>query len=102
MIESEAIKRWCPFARVVEQCKAVAAHNRVQGESIPVDEVGLPNGSKCLGSACMAWRWSQKRNPDWKPDTSGWAGPGRHPADTPPLYVEDREHGYCGLAGRAP
>ena len=55
----------------------------------------------CIGSACMAWRWGQKRNPDWSPDQSGMMSwPARHPEDKPKLYIKDDKHGYCGLAGK--
>ena len=47
----------------------------------------------CIGSACMAWRWAQKPNPDFQP-MSAW--PTLPHAN---LYLEDRERGYCGYAG---
>jgi hypothetical protein len=54
----------------------------------------------CRASECMAWRWAQKRNPAWK--GRGWSASATptHPEDEPPMYVEDRKRGYCGLAGR--
>ena len=54
----------------------------------------------CIASACIAWRWGQKRNPDWKPDHSGMMWPSPHPDDRPATHIRDTEHGYCGLSGR--
>jgi hypothetical protein len=55
----------------------------------------------CMGSDCMAWRWGQMRNPDWKPDHPGMMSYGQsHPDDRAPTHISDTEHGYCGLAGR--
>jgi len=55
--------------------------------------------SQCVASRCMAWRWAQKANPEWKPRHSlQW--PPLHPDEGPPMYLEDRTRGYCGLAGR--
>lgn len=42
----------------------------------------------CVGSACMAWRWTERRTPA-----------GTNPAGGSfAAYGEDR--GYCGLAGK--
>lgn len=100
--EDEAKGKWCPFARAVvavsettqglpPQYKAMASGNRFLNGTI----------SPCIGSGCMAWRWGQKRNPDWKPPAMyGMGGFPSHPADEAPAYVTDHERGYCGLAGR--
>lgn len=63
MIENEAKEKWCPFTRVGSKMphSPTPANNRVPS--------GIENGSRCIASACMAWRW---------------VGEG---------------HGYCGLAG---
>lgn len=51
--------RWCPFARVANQ-----ADNRSTD--------GMPHaGTRCIGEACMAWRW----------------------------YYEDKDTGFCGAFG---
>lgn len=114
MSEAEAKTKWCPFARAlgtltrprdgVEAVIADGAQNRGY-------QMGgaLPN-CLCLGSGCMAWRWSEK--------------PGRHQKFSESSYDDDRLHeagyapdgesgtsnrksysktvqgtGYCGLAG---
>ena len=77
--ESEALKRWCPFARIPVSCTTelygkadvllgIATGNRSSG--------GVHKDCMCLASGCAAWRI--RRGPDG--------------ADNPPL-------GYCGLAG---
>jgi hypothetical protein len=45
--ENEAAEKWCPFAR-----GDVTARERVE------DGKPGPNASRCIGAACMAWRWS--------------------------------------------
>lgn len=84
LTEDEARSRWCPFTRVGEQASG-AAENR-------------PNGDlHCIASGCMAWRWGQKPNPSYNPN-SGATWPQPYPPI--PTYIEDREHGGCGLAGQ--
>jgi hypothetical protein len=60
LTEDEAEKRWCPFA----------------------DRVGRHGFPTCLGSGCMAWRWSF---PDRALREEG-----------------DEPRGYCGLASADP
>ena len=60
MTEAEAKTKWCPLAFAVK-----------------AGGYATMNGSHCIGSACMMWRWK--------------AGP---------MRTEDIEHGYCGLAGK--
>lgn len=78
--ETEALTKWCPFARVIpgvleegvmRAVAGVTAHNRVQetGEREPTWHGAM----MCVGSACMAWTWC------------GGNSAGR---------------GYCGLAGK--
>ena len=58
MTEEEAKTKWCPFARNGGE----AGCNRLQS-------------TECLGSACMAWRWSEE-------------------------FADADTEGYCGLAGK--
>ena len=92
MTEDEAKTKWCPFARVIAPITAPDAEmvwttgNRV---SIP-EQLGTissgdpmnPDAAHCIGSACMAWRWS--RPP---------AGPDTFRSQHIPGV------GFCGLAG---
>jgi hypothetical protein len=58
-------------------------------------------GRHCIGSVCMAWRWTR---PDWTPPITGevqlpgvmrWYVNGRE-VGPPPSDTE----GHCGLAGK--
>ena len=76
MTEAEAMKKWCPFARVllpVNQSgnRVSTFHKRIAGESDRKHYEEQEADCKCLASGCMAWRWSEHGD----------------------------EHGYCGLAG---
>ncbi len=86
MTEEEAKTKWCPFVRFVATDEA-AYNNRPAGS----DE------TLCIGSNCMAWRWSLKRNPDWNPSAAAMSW--THPADSPPAFIRDDTQGGCGLAG---
>ena len=65
MPEAAALERWCPFAWVSD------VGNR--------DKEGADSWCKCLGAACMAWRWAD-------------------PLPLPPH--QNRRRGYCGVAGK--
>jgi hypothetical protein len=72
MTEDEAKKKWCPCARTVEKWNdgTSSPRNRVAiGES--TTEVHNLVGTKCIASACMAWRWSMSAN---SPELGGGCG----------------------------
>lgn len=77
MTEDEAKTKWCPFARVpmsyLDNSPAPAVNRAYSGNS-------AYEGSLCIASACMAWRWA------------GTASQYPKSSDVP---------GYCGLAGAA-
>lgn len=86
MIEDEAKKLWCPFARVAVPSGHV---NRIR--TATKDMLAKPGNERdrewhvqqerdtfCIGSACMAWRKTYNTSPVREP-------------------IEDG--GYCGLAG---
>ena len=65
MKEEEAKTRWCPFARVPFHnamldyetpfaTESAAGVNLLAGED---GETVIPKAARCIGSACMAWRW---------------------------------------------
>ena len=69
MTEDEAKTKWCPFAKALDPTGKVAS-NRMDYDF----ESGANNPDPdclCLGSGCMAWRWTE---------------------------IESR-NGHCGLAG---
>lgn len=81
MIEDEAKKKWCPFARVSltrdnNECYQIGNRAVVEGDVTNQSPIGL-----CIGSKCMAWQETQS---------------GKSMAGDQLLKPE----GYCGLAGK--
>lgn len=56
---------------------------------------------RCAASKCMAWRWAQKPNPDWKPGHGVvMSYPPPDMRFDEPSHIDDTTRGYCGLGGR--
>jgi hypothetical protein len=62
MTEADAVTRFCPLARSMIQSKnaegvvvASTAVNQHRGDGLSI--------MTCLGSQCMLWRWTGKREP---------------------------------------
>lgn len=70
MTENEAKTKWCPFVRIA----VLDGANRgsVSDHDMPL--------AKCIGAACMAWRWAVT------PRQAAHGAPAG---------------GYCGLAGKS-
>ncbi len=73
MTENEAKTKWCFAYRVTS-----SGHYTLDNRS-PNDPPEIFSRYRCIGSACMAWRWA--------------------------AFAEGEEHagnvhGYCGLAGK--
>lgn len=85
MTEDEAKAKWCPFAR---------ASNLADLQTVAINREGNAPDQwcMCIASACMAWRWGVKRNPNYRGSMI------HETPDTPPRIPDD-EQGYCGLAG---
>lgn len=83
--EEEAKSKWCPFARswdtIVSEQDSVARPVTINRYSW-----GLPDGTKCLGSGCMAW--SREFRTLYRLGDSG------------SVEHEDTGKGYCGLVVR--
>ena len=69
--EEEAKQKWCPFIRFAQQSS---------GYMIPNRSDNMPDATRCIGSACMAWR--------------------KYTAVVQPMGTPKADYGYCGLAGR--
>ena len=83
LTEDDAKKKWCPFARSPkwEDANGPAINRKGSGE--------MDSGSRCIASACMAWRWFDEESDD-------------HPGMTHARITGDLtlRRGYCGLAGK--
>ena len=79
MTEDKAKTKWCPFARVVRIdsrtlfVRSLNSTQDVQSIAGLLDKIN----DRCVGSKCMAWRWT----------------------DVLSMPQKDRR-GCCGLAGR--
>jgi len=81
MTEGEAKTKWCPHA--LQSRYGNATYNRANN--------GEPSEfCKCVGSACMAWRWEKTLNCAHL--RTGEIGEPREVTT---------ELGYCGLAGKS-
>lgn len=80
MTEDEAKTRWCPFVRNVIDSADYAAGNRFDTSSESLQQM-----TRCIGSGCMAWRWTLE--PRTETHGSG-------------LTEDFIGGGYCGLAGK--
>ena len=86
MTEAEAKTKWCPMVRATYFDQAVGLWTG-PANAQSMGKVGdLLYGGKCIGSACMMWRWIYTPSPESE----------RH-GQTVPACVGD---GYCGLAGK--
>lgn len=77
MTEKEAKRKWCPFVRVFETKDGDQWSNR--------PDAGFASDAYCMGSGCMAWRWSVVTN--------------KH-GDRVRSDETDTPVGYCGLASK--
>lgn len=94
MTEDEAKTKWCPFSAGGKKVERGATFIR------------SPN---CIGSACMAWRWSAvPREPHGSPyiqaikdhrSEHGSSLADAKKAVDATWVRPSHEHGYCGLAG---
>jgi hypothetical protein len=87
MTEDEAKTKWCPHVRAL----ALASNNFPIAANRVTDTSGTPEQSRCIGSACMAWRWIAP-TPMFRPGTMELAA--MDPGTDKPT------RGYCGLAGK--
>lgn len=113
MTESQALERWCPFARVhvpaglinrvAAAMRRIASKARLNGNIADAEYIEEQEAdTHCIGSKCMAWRGSSDTmdlpegvpppSPNW--DKDGPAGAVSH------RQTWTLRTGYCGLAGR--
>lgn len=77
---AQASKRWCPFVRIREYQEGGVEGTAVNRSFDSADSAA--NGSLCLASGCMAWRWDIGH--EWEDEER-----------------RDEARGFCGLAGQA-
>lgn len=105
MTEDEAKTKWCPFARVSANHGDSASNRSVGLDDGLGQEPHLFQASRCVGSACMAWRW--EADPE-KGKQYGLHSPEMAVAiyGTDEQKAEQRAKiaamrpGFCGLAGQ--
>lgn len=101
MTEDEAKNKWCPLSRFL--AIGQGTHDVASGMVVSGAPAGYNRTSAgqavgpCIASACMMWRLAKKPNPDWNPHCN-FLGSNRDTRFDPPMYVDDPENGYCGLA----
>lgn len=98
MTEDEAKTKWCPFV-------TAGAYAR---ERMTSDEQSGENATRCIASACMAWRWSEpKRTAAFLEAVQAHMKRQVKPnfnTSVQAVYAEtggqfERVEGHCGLAG---
>jgi hypothetical protein len=109
MTEEEAKTKWCPFVRHTRETDVCFASTN-RGDIRTTAELNF----KCLGSACMAWRWEDEAEEvatDRKCEVckgsgvvvtgSGETAGGEECSACVGGYqTEPVQIGYCGLAGK--
>lgn len=101
MTEDEAKTKWCPFVRSFPESEGffpmttreekIGDKGRIVGES-----------TRCIGSACMAWRNNSTEVTIKPTDGEQFAFAQKIGFKQDPHYENQmiRDGGYCGLAGR--
>lgn len=94
MTEEGANTKWCPFARVLAESRRVGSRGEKAKDSDPLFQLGggynrqatvseevvrIPSASRCIASACIAWRIASRT------------------IQTPDKITIG---GFCGLAGK--
>ena len=95
MTEDEAKTKWCPEVRTGLVSGMAVNRHVADGPHSPN---GVYHETRCIGSSCMAWRWSVQNNA-----TGEVVQQQSRVAAEFLLKVVDFEAsigGYCGLAGK--
>lgn len=82
--EKKAGECWCPHVRYPGYEGGTFNRGFEAGNEINTGRTSGNLSCACIGSRCMAWRWSDE---DYDENN--------YPIDFPP-----KTRGYCGLAGR--
>lgn len=97
LTEEEAKTKWCPESRMLVDATGYGAGNRFTGQQHP----HFVAQTRCIGSACMAWRWGGVAKQSGEIARSANAV---EAAKGDPRRVKEFEGckpaGYCGNSGR--
>jgi len=91
--------KWCPFVRFVSEIDGEGTFNRGDVDPMNLVDDGDDFIPRCIGSACMAWRWRTVPNPDWQPPSQMAMWPPANPYSATPQGIASATDGFCGLAG---
>lgn len=107
MTEKEALTKWCPKARVaiMLETNGKIALSTTGNRLALSDAIQLkgatdklnPESARCIGSACMAWRWDDVPNPEYERQSQSMLSYG---GSRVPMTLKSETDGHCGLAGR--
>lgn len=92
MTEDEAKTKWCPFVRM-----APLAANQAYPEHVNSTRDQVAAHGACIASACMAWRSKHEWLDNAQQEPSWVSYP---PYAFQPGEGQERDNGFCGLAGR--
>lgn len=102
MTEEEAKTKWCPFVRITPESEGFHPTSNREQPMLKTNDAGVI--SMCIGSHCMAWRWSRRGMVEVPEKTFGPEAKSIMSASDAALLKQDGtpvpDLGYCGLAGR--
>jgi hypothetical protein len=102
MTEEEAKTKWCPFARIVAQeDDEILAHQAAFNRVAYRGHVQDVSTTRCIASACMAWRWRDSPYATRQIESGGEKiaeGKWKH-WDIKETVPAAERSGHCGLAG---
>jgi len=93
MTEAEAKTKWCPFMQIGLTDVRFATN---RGHVLQQNE---KTTLKCIGSECMAWRWTNSPERIKEHELLNKKGVGQPGRENKP-WPEGQPAGYCGLAGK--
>ncbi len=94
MTEDEAKTKWCPHAVAIFERVKIEYGVTYREFSARTDRQ-VPENGRCIGSACMAWRWNF--SPKSQEIVDAIDASFGHPIGSTKRLAES---GYCGLAGK--
>lgn len=90
--EDDAKTKWCAFSRFKFATSSDSPSSNREGGPSAGQNPWLVSGTRCLASACMAWRWGR--------DAAGDVAYQVTKMPDNPGHTLNAPMGFCGLAGR--